>query len=74
MATALEACEVRVDDERDPVELYRVESFLSLGFTLPQAEKMATTRDLHGVFLWHGDVKRLLDQGCSHHTAFDLLT
>lgn len=75
MATALEAREVvtRVD-ELDPVTRWRFDSFLEVGFTVPQAEKLAMTRDSRGVWLYAPDVKeRLLDRGCPVDVAFDLL-
>ena len=74
MSTALEAREVvaRVD-ELDPVSRWRFDSFLEIGFTVPQAEKLATTRGDDGFYLYPGDVKELLDRGCPPETAFDLV-
>ena len=53
-------------------EGYRIDCFLYLGFTHPQAVELAQSKDAKGVFVYHGDVKTVLDGGCSHNVAFDI--
>jgi hypothetical protein len=71
MATALEAHEV--DSVENAARDWRVEKFVDLGFTLPQAEVLAETRDHAGFFIYWGDVDELLRRGWSHNAAFDVL-
>lgn len=61
----------------DKVWEWRRDSFVALGFNLLQAERLADTRAGDGVehgFLYWGTAKALLDKGCTHVLAFDLLT
>lgn len=71
--TALEAQVARVDDELDPVQVDRSARFQALGFSEVQADLLAVTRDGAGFWLYHGDVKRMLDGGCSHDLAMKIL-
>jgi hypothetical protein len=65
----------------DPVRLHRRDEFVKLGFTLPQAEKLADTKDADGpsgIFLWWarvGDVlERVKAKGVQnpHDLVFDI--
>lgn len=75
MASALEAREVELVDELDDVERWRYDGWLAVGFTDEQASALTFARDENGVFRRADDAKReLLDRGCPHDYAFDLLT
>ena len=61
--------QVQVPDK--PV-LWRREMFLKLGFTQPQAHKLADAKDALGLPVYWGDVDELLQMGCPHDIAFDI--
>lgn len=53
-------------------EDYRLDRFLDMGFSHPQASELAQSKDANGVWIYWGDVKAVLDAGCDHNTAFDI--
>jgi hypothetical protein len=53
---------------RDPLTAYRQRRFLQAGFTESQASAMAPRRDID----MHS-VRNLVDAGCPHDTAFDIV-
>jgi hypothetical protein len=54
------------------VEQQRAEAFSALGFTPAHAFILAATRK-DGSFVELGEVKRMLDAGCTHETALKIL-
>jgi len=71
--TALEAMETAVFT--DAVARWRFEQWLKLGFTPPQAEKLAKAKDEHDVYLYPGDAeKRIVEEQLPHWLVYDLLT
>ena len=53
-------------------EDFRLDRFLDMGFSHPQAAELAQSKDSKDVFIYWGDVKAVLDAGCDHNTAFDI--
>lgn len=75
MATtaALEAREVQAVFNDDAAAQWRFEQFVKLEFTVPQAERLAMTRAEDGTWLYEDAAIALLERGCSHEVAFDIL-
>jgi hypothetical protein len=55
-------------------EDHRYEKFLELNFTAHQSEVLTWSKDNMGVWIYHGDAQRLIENGCSIDHAFDILS
>ena len=56
----------------DAERKWRIERFEAMGFTHQEASALADSRDFHGVPVYWGNVKKVLDAGVSRPTALDL--
>lgn len=45
---------------------HRAGNYLELGFDVESAFGLAKAKDSKGFFIYHGSVKKMLDQGASH--------
>lgn len=67
--------------KNDPT-LYRIESFVRLGYDRELAVALAGSKDKYGVFIYHGDAKALIEaiekagksEEESRHIAFGILS
>lgn len=53
---------------RDPHD-WRVEQYLSMGFSPDESNALAHSREENGFHVYHGDVRRRLDEGMSRAEA-----
>ncbi len=58
----------------DPVTCHRASNYLALGFDIEDAFALARTRDSKGVYLYHRDIKKMLDQGATHDQVVSIHT
>jgi len=60
--------------DEEKLRRHREEQFTKLGFTAPQAVVLSRSKDAKGFYLYWGDVKNLLDQGCDDLIGFDIFS
>ncbi len=53
----------------NPAAQHRGERFMQLGFSEPDALLLAAAKDGHGFPIYHGDVAKFLQAGCTHTQA-----
>jgi rubredoxin len=69
MEAQAEEVEMEAARTKDYLHEHRVERFMALGFSEPNAELLAAARDALGFPLYHGDIGTALRAGCTHEAA-----